>query len=116
MTGKARKSSLEPAAVESVLVWVLSGPYETKVRPISATFVNSHVLELATEPLLDRKLDLKLKTFWGYEAFNTNTSTKSSDFNLKKFESQITLNGDKYKVLFPWNMFHKALPVSEITS
>ena len=116
MTGKARQSSLEPAAVDSILGWVLSGPYETKVRPISATFVSSHVLKLATEPSLDRKPDFKLKKFWGYEAFNTNTNTESSDFILKKLESQITFNGDKYEVLFPWKMFHKPFSVSEITS
>ena len=45
-----------------------------------------------------------------YEAFNTNTNTKSSDFNLKKFESQITFNDDKYEVPLPWKMFRKPLP------
>ena len=110
MTGKARQSSLGPTAVESNLGWVLSGPYETNARPTSTNFVNSHVLKLATEPSLDTKLDLKLKQFWEYEeAFNTNTNTSSSDFNLKKFESQITFNGDKYEVPLPWKMFHEPL-------
>ena len=45
-----------------------------------------------------------------YEAFNTNTNTKSSDFNLKKFESQITFNDDKHEVPLPWKMFRKPLP------
>ena len=109
MTGKARQSSLGPTAVESNLGWVLSGPYETNARPTSTNFVNSHVLKLATEPSLDTKLDLKLKQFSEYEAFNTNTNTNSSDFNLKKFESQITFNGNKYEVPLPWKMFHKPL-------
>ena len=69
MSGKAKQSSLGPTAVESIPGWVLSGPYETNVRPTSTNFVNSHVLKLATEPSLDTKLDLKSKQFWEYEAF-----------------------------------------------
>ena len=85
-------------AVESILGWVLSGPYETNVRPTSTNFVNSHVLKLATELSLDTKFDLKSKQFWEYEAFNTDTNTKSSDFNLKKIENQIIFNRDKCEV------------------
>ena len=110
ITDKARQSSLGPTAVESIFGWVLSSPYETNVRPTSTNFVNSHILKLATVPSLDTKLDLKLKQFWKYEASNTNTDTKSSDFNLKKIESQIAFNGDKYKVPLPWKIFHKPLP------
>ena len=98
-TGKARQSSLGPTTIESILGWVLSGPYERNVRPTSTNFVNSHVLNLATEPSPDTKLDLKLKQFCKYESFNTNTNPKSSDFNFKKFESQITFNNDKYEVI-----------------
>ena len=101
MTGKARQSSLGPTAVESILEWVLSGWYESNVRPTSTNFVNSHVLKLATESSPDAKLDLKLKQFCKYSAFNTNTNTKSSNFNLKKFENQITFNNDKYEVSLP---------------
>ena len=66
MTGKARQSSLGPTAVESILEWVLSGWYESNVRPTSTNFVNSHVLKLATESSPDAKLDLKLKQFCKY--------------------------------------------------
>ena len=100
---------MESTAVELVLGWVLSGPYETNVRQTSTNFQNFHLLKRATEPSLDTKLELKLKQFWEYEALNTNTNTKSPDFNLKKFESQITFNGDKYKVRLPWKMFHEPL-------
>ena len=110
ITEKARQSPLGPTAVELIFGWVLSGPYETNVWPTLTNIVNSHILKLATEPSLDTKLDLKLKQFWKYEASNTNTTTKSSDFNLKKIESQITFNGDKYKVPLPWKTFHKPLP------
>ena len=98
MTGKAKQSSLGSTAVESILGWVLSGPYETNVRPTSTNFVNSHVLKLATELSLDTKFDLKSKQFWEYEAFNTDTNTKSSDFNLKKIENQIIFNREKCEV------------------
>ena len=101
---------MESRAVESILGWVLCGPYETNVRQTSTNFQNFHLLKLATESSLDTKLELKLKQFWEYEAFNTNTNTKSSDFNLKKFESQIAFNGDKYEVPLPWKMFHEPLP------
>ena len=76
MTRKARQSSLEPTAVEPILGWVLSGAYETNIRPTSTNFVNSHVLKLATEPSLDTNLDLKLKQLWEYEVFYINTNTK----------------------------------------
>ena len=46
MAGKARESSLGPTAVESILGWLLSAPYETNVRPTSTNFVNSLVLRL----------------------------------------------------------------------
>ena len=99
MTGKARQSSLGPTVVESILEWVLSGKYETNVRPTSRNFVNFHVLKFATELSLNTKLELKLKQFWEYEGFNTNTNTNSSDFNLKKFKSNLKILLQKLCVL-----------------
>ena len=91
MTGKTRQSSLGPTVVQSTLGWVFSGTCKTNVRPTSTNFVNSHVLKFATEPSLNTKLELKLKQFWEYEGFNTNTNINSSDFNLKKFNSNLKI-------------------------
>ena len=99
MTGKARQSSLGPTVVESILEWVLSGKYETNVRPTSRNFVNFHVLKFATELSLNTKLELKLKQFWEYEGFNTNTNKNSSDFNLKKFKPNLKILLQKLCVL-----------------
>jgi hypothetical protein len=107
VTGRIIRGTSGPAAVETKLGWVLSGPVEGIAQETTAiNFVSTHSLRVDafTE---QQSLEEGLKRFWELESLGI---LKDEQSVYDTFTQQISFKQGRYEVHLPWKESHPLLP------
>ena len=107
VTGRIIRGASGPAAVETRLGWVLSGPVEGVAQESTAiNFVSTHTLRVDafTE---QQSLEEGLRRFWELESLGI---LKDEQSVYDTFTQQISFKQGRYEVHLPWKESHPLLP------
>ena len=105
MSGRCIRGVEEsPVALESSIGWVLSGPMERGGRCSAANVVTTQVMRAGVS--VEERLDDQLRRFWEVESVGEH----SDDDVIRKFEKDITFNGNRYVTKLPFKPNHEFLP------
>ena len=111
ITGRTRRGSHGPVAVETKLCWILSGPAPTTSDSLhcSTLLTTSHSLkiDLSPSPNKDRQVVDLLQSFWDLETMGITETEHTLD---DEFCDKITIRDGRYEVSLPWREVHKPLP------
>ena len=105
VSGRVVRGKLGPAAIETKLGWVLSGPISEGIQVDRQQ--SSLVLKSAVNPVdvTDETLDGDLKTFWVLESLGIKPRTL-----YEQFKEQISFKNNRYEVHLPCKTPHLSLP------
>ena len=108
-TGRTRRGSHGPVAVETKLGWVLSGPAPTTGDSQCSLLTTSHTLKIDSSPSpnQDREVVDLLQSFWDLETMGI-TETEHTLYD--EFCDKITIRDGRYEVSLPWREVHQPLP------
>ena len=100
-----RGEAHEPAAVETELGWVISGPltYSQSADKVQVVQVNS----VGSDSVSPDSLDRNVQRLWDLETLGVNTEC---DGVYEEFMESIFFNGARYSVKLPWKEGHESLP------
>ena len=107
VTGRIIRGASGPAAVETRLEWVLSGPVEGVTQEsIAINFISTHTLRVDafTE---QQSLEEGLRRFWELESLGI---LKDEQSVYGTFTRQISFKQGRYEVHLPWKESHPLLP------
>ena len=105
VTGKILRNTGGPVAVDTKLVWILSGPVDSSNSTV-ANLVSSHTLRV-DGLTKDSCLDMTLKSFWELKSLGIKTG---SDLVKERFTGDIKFVDGRYQVSLPWRKGHDPLP------
>ena len=106
VTGRTRRGTSGPVAIETKMGWVLSGPVAQNPRTMALTVAATHALRVETVAL-EQSLDNQLRQFWELESLGVAREERSV---YEQFEQQISFDGQRYEVSLPWKPNHLPLP------
>lgn len=103
VTGEVRLGTCGPTAINTTLVWVLSGPLSGSLPTDSiVNFSSVHTLHIHSSP----SLDMQLSRFWDLESLGIQNQESSVQ---TQFENSVSFDGIRYKVCLPWKEDHPSL-------
>ena len=110
VTGSIKKGKSGPAAIQTRVGWVLSGPANVPEDTSTANllFTNTHLLRVQSTPADDR-LDQQLQRFWDLETLGIQEKEQSVQ---DTFTQQIQFQNGRYQVTLPWKPTHRPLPTN----
>ena len=114
MTGRCIRGEYGPAALETKLGWVLSGPvpWDQEAQCTQTNLTLTHLLMVnegqskEDEPTKE-SLENQLSKFWDLENLGI---LKSEDTVYQNFEEEIKFVDGRYEVKLPWKEQHPLLP------
>ncbi|ORU90924.1 MAG: hypothetical protein A6F71_08245 [Cycloclasticus sp. symbiont of Poecilosclerida sp. M] len=106
VTGRVRRGSSGPMAIETKVGWVLSGPTGQQETTVNLAVTPTHALRIDTYPI-EQSLDDQLRRFWELESLGIMRDESSV---YEKFIQQILFDGQRYQVSLPWKDYHPPLP------
>ena len=114
MTGRCIRGEYGPAALETKIGWVLSGPvpWDQEAQYTQTNLTLTHLLMVNEEQskedeLTKESLENQLSKFWDLENLGI---SKSEDTVYQNFEEEIKFVNGRYEVKLPWKEQHPLLP------
>ena len=100
VSGHVQRGDTGPVALETKIVWVLSGPVERQQTEESVVnLVKTHTLFIDTSLKESGNLEEGLEQFWELEAIGVKPKEESVH---TKFTQEITFQDGRYEVSLPW--------------
>lgn len=108
ITGQLQRGTSGPVAIQTCLLWVLSGPVSTPGHVNAPHSLMTHSLQVTLHvPEAQQPLEEIMKSFWELESFGIPATDRSL---YDEFCDTVRFNEGRYEVQLPWNTPRQELP------